>query len=61
MHDEFYSLKEKLKNFKELIHAYSQASAEVFLVVANTRTESIQKQIKSIDVDKMGSEKPLAS
>ena len=31
------------------------------LVVANTRSKSIQKQIKSIDVDKVGSEKPLAS
>ena len=31
------------------------ATAEVFLVVANTRTKSIQKQIKSIDVDKVGS------
>ena len=37
------------------------ATAEVFLVYANTRTKSIQKQIKSIDVDKVGSQKPLAS
>ena len=33
----------------------------VFLVVANMRTKSIQKQIKSIDVDKVGSKKPLES
>ena len=32
-----------------------------FPVVANTRTKSIQKQIKNIDVDKVGSRKPLAS
>ena len=30
-------------------------------VVANTCTKSIQKQIKSIDVDKVGSKKPLES
>ena len=35
--------------------------AEVFLAIANTRTKSIQKQIKSIDVDKVESKKPLAS
>ena len=35
--------------------------AEVFLVIANTRTKSIQKQIKSFDVDKVESKKPLAS
>ena len=29
----------------------------LFPVVANTRTKSIQKQIKSIDVDKVGSNK----
>ena len=38
------------------------ATAQVFVVVANARTsESIQKQIKSVDVDKVGSKKPLAS
>ena len=31
------------------------ATLEVFLGVSNTRTKSIQKQIKSIDVDKVGS------
>ena len=31
------------------------------MVVANTRTKSIQKQKTSIDVDKVGSNKPLAS
>ena len=35
--------------------------AEVFLAIANTRTKSIQKQIKGIDVDKVESKKPLAS
>ena len=29
----------------------------VFLVIANTRTKSVQKQIKSIYVDKVGSKK----
>ena len=37
------------------------ATGEVFLVIANTRTKSIQKQITSMDVDKVGSKKPLAS
>ena len=37
-----------------------QATADVFPVVAYTRTKSIQKQIKSIDVDKLGGKKPLA-
>ena len=30
-------------------------TSDVFPVVANTRTKSTQKQIKSIDVDKVGS------
>ena len=30
------------------------------MVVASTHTKSIQKQIRSIDVDKVGSKKPLA-
>ena len=34
------------------------ATADLFPVVANTRTKSIQKQITSIDVDKVGSKKP---
>ena len=29
--------------------------------INNTRTKSIQKQVKSIDVDKVGNKKPLAS
>ena len=37
------------------------ATADVFPVVANMRTKLIQKQVKSIDVDKVGSKKPLAS
>ena len=36
-------------------------TADVFPVVANTRTKSIQKQVKSINVNKGGSEKHLAS
>ena len=35
--------------------------AEVFLVIANIHTKSIQKQIKSIDINKVGRKKPLAS
>ena len=37
------------------------AIAVVFPVVANTCTKSIQKQVKSIDVHKVRSKKPLAS
>ena len=37
------------------------ATADVFLVVPNTCTKSVQKQIKSIHVDKVGTKKPLAS
>ena len=33
------------------------ATADVFLVDANTRTKTIQKQIKSIGVDKVGCKK----
>ena len=33
-------------------------TADVFPVVANTRTELRQKQIKSINVDMAGSKKP---
>ena len=33
----------------------------MFLVVANTHTKSIQKQIKSVEVDKEGTKKTLAS
>ena len=36
-------------------------TADVFLVVAYTRTKFIQKQVKSIDVDKVGSKMTLAS
>ena len=36
-------------------------TADVFLVVTNTRTKSIQKQVKSINIDKVGSKKYLAS
>ena len=32
-------------------------AADVFPVVATTRTKSIQKQIKGTDVDKVGSKK----
>ena len=36
-------------------------TADIFLVVANMHTELIQKQIKSINVDIVGSKKPSAS
>ena len=39
----------------------SISTADVFPVVANTCTKSNQKQVKSIDVDKIGSKKHLAS
>ena len=45
-------------NFSE-IEALEPATADVFPVVANTK--SIQKQVKSIDVYKVGSKKPFAS
>ena len=35
------------------------ATTDVFPVVANARTKSIQKQVKSIDVNKIGSKKHL--
>ena len=54
-------LKSRPLNFLVFIQAYSLRSLTLFPVVANTRTKSIQKQIKSIDVDKVGSKKPLAS
>ena len=34
------------------------ATADVFPVVANTCTKSIQKQVTSIDIHKVGSKKP---
>ena len=37
------------------------ATADLFPLVANTGAKSVQKQIKSIDVDKVGSKRPLAS
>ena len=39
----------------------SISTADVFPVVAHTRTKSNQKQVKSIDVDKIGSKKHLVS
>ena len=39
----------------------SISAADVFPVVTNTRTKSNQKQVKSINVDKIGSKKHLAS
>ena len=44
-------------NVRVFIHAYSLRPQTLFLVVANTRTKSVQKQIKSIDVNKVGSNK----
>ena len=37
------------------------ATADVFPVVANKGTKSIKKQVKSIDVDKVGDKKRLES
>ena len=51
------SLESRPLNFRVFIHAYSLRPQTLFPVVANTRTKSIQKQIKSIDVDKVGSNK----
>ena len=48
-------------NFRVFIHAYSLLPGEVLLVVASKRTKLIQKQISSMDVDKVGSKRPLAS
>ena len=42
------------------VYSYTRIACDrktLFPVVANTRTKSIQKQIKSIDVDKVGSNK----
>ena len=36
-------------------------TADVFPVIANMRTKSVKKQIKSIGNNKEGSKKPLAS
>ena len=44
------------------VYLYTRIACDrVFPIVANTRTKSIQKQVKSIDVDKVGNKKPLAS
>ena len=51
------SLESRPLNFCVFIHAYSLRPQTLFPVVVNTRTKSIQKQIKSIDVDKVGSNK----
>ena len=50
--DSFLSLESRPLNFRVFIHAYSLRP-----VVANTRTKSIHKQVKSINVDKVGSKK----
>ena len=47
--------------FSRIYTRVEPAIADVFPVVANTRTKSIQKQVKSIDVDNVGSKKHLAS
>ena len=40
------------------VYLYTRIAGDrVFPIVANTRTKSIQKQVKSIDVDKVGSKK----
>ena len=57
------------RNFSSAVSSFCQVfivirpkrTADVFLVVAKTRTKSIQKQIKSIDVDKVRNNNPLTS
>ena len=49
------SLESRPLNFRVFIHAYSLRPQTLFPVVANMRTKSIQKQINSIDVYKVGS------
>ena len=51
----------KALEFSCLYTRIQPATADVFPVIANTRTKSIQKQVKSIDVNKVGSKKHLAS
>ena len=51
------SLESRPLNFRLFICAYNLRPQTLFPVVANTPTKSIQKQIKSIDVDKVGSKK----
>ena len=55
--NDLISLESRPLKFRVFIHD----ATDVFPVVANTRIKSIQKQIKSIDVDKVRSKKPLAS
>ena len=55
------SLESRPLNFRVFIHAYSLLPGEVLLVVVSKRTKLIQKQISSMDVDKVGSKRPLAS
>ena len=46
------------------MYSYTRIACDrrlISAVVANTRTKSVQKQAKSIDVDKVGSKKHLAS
>ena len=44
------------------MYSYTRIACDRRLIsVANTRTKSVQKQAKSIDVDKVGSKKHLAS
>ena len=52
-----FLLESRPLNFRVFIHTYSLRPQTLFLVVANTRTKSVQKQIKSIGVDKVGSNK----
>ena len=49
------SLESRPLNFPVFIHAYSLRPQTLFPVVTKTRTKSIQKPIKSIDVDKVDS------
>ena len=51
------SMESRPLNFRVFIHTYSLRPQTLFLGVANMRTKSVQEQIKSIDVDKVGSNK----
>ena len=49
-----FLLESRPLNSGVFIYAYCLRPQILFPVVANTRTKSIQKQIKSIDADKVG-------
>ena len=55
------SLESRPLNFHVFKHGCSLRPQKYFRSSPNTRTKSIQKQVKSIDVDKVASKKHLAS